>query len=80
VHCTLDSYCHVRQAPAACPSPSVCKGWTYGIPWFKHYRPQVIEEHTGTFRKVAENADELLAEYGSEGGEVKGGAGLFNRR
>ncbi|MFC1712492.1 hypothetical protein ACFL6S_02420 [Candidatus Poribacteria bacterium] len=30
-----------------------------GIPWFKHYRPRVIEEHALAFRKVAENADKL---------------------
>jgi len=34
---------------------------TYNIPWFKHYRPEVIEQHAGAFRKVAENAAQLLA-------------------
>lgn len=33
---------------------------TYGIPWFKHYRPAVIEQHAAAFRKVAENYVELL--------------------
>lgn len=32
----------------------------FSIPWFKHYRPQVIEEHADAFRKVAENAEALL--------------------
>jgi hypothetical protein len=31
----------------------------YGIPWFKHHRPRIIEEHTQAFRKVSEHADEL---------------------
>jgi len=31
----------------------------YGIPWFKHYRPQVIEEQAAAYRKVAENADRV---------------------
>lgn len=33
----------------------VCK-----VPWFKHYRPQVIKEYAEAFRKVAENYKELL--------------------
>jgi dTDP-4-amino-4,6-dideoxygalactose transaminase len=32
----------------------------YNIPWFKHYRPRIIEEHAAAFRKVAESAGELL--------------------
>ncbi len=69
----------VREGPGSLPITEQMQGWCYGIPWFKHYRPQVIEEHAAAFRKVAENADELIAEFGSEGGEVKGSAGLFNR-
>lgn len=69
----------VREGPGSLPITEQMQGWTYGIPWFKHYRPQVIEEHAAAFRKVAENADELIAEFGSEGGEVKGSAGLFSR-
>jgi perosamine synthetase len=35
---------------------------TYSIPWFKHYRPEVIAEHANAFRKVAEQYAELLAD------------------
>jgi len=35
---------------------------SYGIPWFKHYRPEIIAEHANAFRKVAENYTELLAD------------------
>ena len=34
----------------------------YSIPWFKHYRPELIAEHAHAFRKVAENAMQLLAD------------------
>ena len=34
----------------------------YSIPWFKHYRPVVIEEHANAFRKVAENYEALLVD------------------
>ena len=30
-------------------------------------------------KAATDNADELIKEFGSEGGEVKGSAGLFNR-
>jgi len=33
---------------------------TYSIPWFKHYRPAVIEQYAQAYRKVAENYQELL--------------------
>jgi perosamine synthetase len=32
----------------------------YSIPWFKQYRPEIIEEYANAFRKVAENYKELL--------------------
>lgn len=35
---------------------------SYGIPWFKHYRPEIIAQHANAFRKVAENYTELLAD------------------
>jgi dTDP-4-amino-4,6-dideoxygalactose transaminase len=35
---------------------------TYGIPWFKHYRPELIAQHAKAFRKVAEHYSELLAD------------------
>ena len=33
---------------------------SYAIPWFKHYRPEIIEQHANAFRKVAENYKDLL--------------------
>jgi hypothetical protein len=32
----------------------------YGIPWFVHYRPEIIEEYAKAYRKAAENYKELL--------------------
>ncbi|WP_164821371.1 DegT/DnrJ/EryC1/StrS family aminotransferase [Paenibacillus koleovorans] len=32
----------------------------FTVPWFKHYRPDVIEEYANAFRKTAENYLELL--------------------
>ncbi len=35
---------------------------TYPIPWFKHYRPEIIEQYANAFKKVALNYKELLAD------------------
>jgi hypothetical protein len=50
----------LRQPPGSLPVSESLPGRCYGIPWFKHYRPRIIEEHAQGFRKVAENAAELL--------------------
>ena len=49
----------VRQPKGSLPVSESLPERIYGIPWFKHYRPQIIEEHALALRKVAENADEL---------------------
>jgi len=33
---------------------------TCWIPWFKHYRPDIIEEYAAAYRKVAENYKDVL--------------------
>jgi len=49
----------VRQGPGSLPVTESMPERCFSIPWFKRYRPQVIEEHALAFRKVAEHADEL---------------------
>ena len=34
----------------------------YTIPWFKHYRPEIIDEYINAFRKVINHYQELLAD------------------
>jgi dTDP-4-amino-4,6-dideoxygalactose transaminase len=34
----------------------------FSIPWFKHYRPEIIEEYARAYWKVAENYRELLSD------------------
>ncbi len=50
----------VRQWPGSLPVSEAVPAETYGIPWFKHYRPQIIEEHANAFRKAALNYKQLL--------------------
>jgi perosamine synthetase len=52
----------VRQPAGSLPVSEAINGRTFRIPWFKHHHPELIEEHALAFRKVAENAGELLAD------------------
>ena len=52
----------VRQPEGSLPVTESLPSRIYGIPWFKHYRPRVIEEYALAFRKAAENADEIKGE------------------
>ncbi len=39
-------------------------------PWFKHYRPEVIEQHVNAVKKVVKNHQELLEGDSKE--QIKG--------
>jgi len=49
----------LRQPEGSLPVTEAMPRACYGIPWFKHYRPEIIEEYAMAFKKVAENADQL---------------------
>lgn len=69
----------LRQPTGSLPVTEAMPERCYSVPWFKHYRPAVIEEYAAAVRKVCEHADELLARGGTDGAEVTGSAGLFRR-
>lgn len=49
----------VRQGPGTLPHAESIREIAFGIPWFKHDRPEAIERYTLAYRKVAEHADRL---------------------
>jgi perosamine synthetase len=51
----------VRQPPISLPVSKVIGNLTFGIPQFKRYNPDVIDQHAAAYRKVAENYRELKA-------------------
>ncbi len=51
---------NLRQPPGSLPVTEGIGARTFSIPWFKHYRPDIIEEYASAFRKVAENHQALL--------------------
>jgi perosamine synthetase len=50
----------------------------FGVPWFKHYRPRIIEEHAGAYKKVIENYRALLAEDSGTDTEIGGYSSFFS--
>jgi perosamine synthetase len=72
----------LRQLTGSLPITEAMPNRCYGVPWFKHYRPEIIEEYANAFRKVAENADKVIEHFGegATAGSGAGSAGLFQRR
>ena len=87
---TLDVYGHgrptncanmpksVKGKQAKLPVSEGIQARTYSIPWFKHFRKDVIEQHAEAYRKAAENYKELLKD--DKGSASSGSWGLFARR
>ena len=69
----------VRQPPGSLPVAEGIQSRTLTIPWFKLYRPEIVEEYAAAFRKVAENHTELLADDPGDPPEI-GSWGLTRRR
>jgi len=66
----------VRQPPGSLPVSESVQERVFTVPWFKHYRPEIIEEYAQAFRKVAENYMALLP-GDAERGEPAGGWSTF---
>lgn len=50
----------LRMGPGTLPISESVKSFTFSIPWFKHYYEDLIEQYANAYRKVAEQADQLL--------------------
>lgn len=50
----------VRQPQGSLPVTERAGALTYSVPWFKHVRRDLIEQHAEAFRKAAEHYEELL--------------------
>jgi dTDP-4-amino-4,6-dideoxygalactose transaminase len=50
----------VRQPRGSLPVSEGINNRVYSIPWFKHYRPALIEEYAAAFAKVAADYEKLL--------------------
>lgn len=50
----------IREPLGSLPVSESINEMVFKVPWFKHHRPRVIEEHATVYRKVAEHFQELL--------------------
>lgn len=50
----------VRQGLGSLPVSEKVNEIAFGIPWFKHDEPEIIEQYAAAYRKVAINATDLL--------------------
>ncbi|MBA7690221.1 hypothetical protein ES703_98745 [subsurface metagenome] len=49
----------LRQGKGSLPITESMNTRSCGVPWFKHYKPEIIREYAAAFRKVAENAEKI---------------------
>ena len=68
----------VVQSEGSLPISERINGEVCGIPWFKHFRPDVIEQHAEAFKKVAANYEDLL-ESDKDKEQDGGGYSSFRR-
>ncbi len=66
------------QGPEDLPVAEGIQARVFSIPWFKHYRPRIIEEQAAAVRKVVEGYRELLP--GDPGNPPDAGAWGLSRR
>jgi len=52
----------VRQGAGSLPVSEKINDIAFGIPWFKHDDPELIEQYANAYRKVAMQADKLIKE------------------
>jgi dTDP-4-amino-4,6-dideoxygalactose transaminase len=69
----------IRQPSGSLPVAEAIPLKTFFVPWFKHFAPEEIARYASAFRKVAEHADELLADDPGEPATA-GGWNLFRAK
>jgi perosamine synthetase len=52
----------VRQPAGSLPVSERIGALTYSIPWFKHFRPEIVDQHVAAFQKVAASYRDLLSD------------------
>lgn len=62
------------QASGSFPNAENARNRIYSIPWFKHFRPELIDQYVAAFKKVAAGYKELLS---GDSGDKKD-IGLYN--
>ncbi len=59
--CIGDESVKIEQHIETLPVAEDINRRVFGVPWFKHYRPEIIKEHANAYKKVVKNYRALLA-------------------
>jgi dTDP-4-amino-4,6-dideoxygalactose transaminase len=54
--------------------------FVFSIPWFKHYRPEVIQQHADAYKKVIENYELLLTGDDEDDSKIGGYTSFFKEQ
>jgi hypothetical protein len=71
----LDKSAKIEQYLEKLPVAESINRCVFEVPWFKHYRPEIIEEHANAYKKVVKNYRALLVEDTDKDTEGSGKAG-----
>jgi len=74
----LDESASIEQYPESLPVAESINKFIFEIPWFKHYRPQIIEQHANAYKKVVRNYECLLADDNEDDDTIGGYTSFFN--
>ena len=76
----LSASAEIEQYVERLPVAESINGCVFEVPWFKHHRPAIIEEHAAAYKKVVENHRALPAGDAGADTEIGGYSSLFNTR
>jgi len=74
----LDESVKIEQYIEPLPVAEDINRRVFGVPWFKRYRPQIMEEHAKAYKKVVENHRALLADDTGKDAEIGGYSSFFS--
>jgi len=76
----LDESAKIEQYVEKLPVAEGITRRVFEVPWFKHYEPQIIEQHAGAYKKVIENYQTLLPGDTDKDAETGGYSSFFSSR
>jgi perosamine synthetase len=67
----------IDQFPESLPTAEQINKFTFEIPWFKHYRPEIIKQHADAYKKVIDNYNLLLLGDNEDDNTIGGYSSFF---
>jgi len=74
----LDESAKIEQYVGKLPIAEGITRRVFEVPWFKHYEPEIIEQHAGAYKKVIENYQMLLPGDTDKDAETGGYSSFFS--